>query len=91
MTNVYHRKCDFGGLEKNMKNCHDKFLEMYADYPSQDNEGFKPHRGGYKCGFFDAWRCQQEEIDQLKENQGSLIGERDRLRADGIEMLNELD
>ncbi len=36
----------------------DKYTIMrrcYSDYPSQDNEGYIPDRGGFKIGFYAAW------------------------------------
>lgn len=47
--------------------CHEKFKEAWRDYPSQDNEGYVPDRGGFKCGWYIAWREQQEKIDKLKQ------------------------
>lgn len=47
-------------------NQHEEFLKAYNDYPTQDNEGFVPNRGGFKCGFGAAWDIQQKEINQLR-------------------------
>jgi hypothetical protein len=30
------------------------FKQAWLDYPSQDNEGYIPDRGGFKCGWFAA-------------------------------------
>lgn len=30
------------------------FKEAWKSYPSQDNEGYVPDRGGFKCGWFAA-------------------------------------
>jgi hypothetical protein len=30
---------------------HEAFLKAYAEYPSQDNEGYIPSREGFKAGF----------------------------------------
>ncbi len=30
------------------------FKQAWLDYPSQDNEGYVPDRGGFKCGWFAA-------------------------------------
>lgn len=32
------------------------FKKAWEEYPSQDNEGFVPDRGGFKCGWFAALR-----------------------------------
>ncbi len=44
---------------------YDEFIKAYDEYPSQDNEGFIPDRGGFKCGFMSAWDVRQKEIDRL--------------------------
>jgi len=36
------------------KKSFDAFKEAWDDYPSQDNEGYQPDRGGFKCGWFSA-------------------------------------
>lgn len=33
------------------KKIEDAFKQAYADVPSQDNEGYVPDRGSFKCGF----------------------------------------
>lgn len=33
------------------KSVHDKFRTAWENYPSQDNEGYVPDRGGFKCGY----------------------------------------
>lgn len=43
-----------------------EFQEAFNDYPSQDNEGFVPERGGFKCGFSSAWHRQEERIRSEK-------------------------
>lgn len=30
------------------------FQQAWKDFPSQDNEGYQPDRGGFKCGWFAA-------------------------------------
>lgn len=42
------------------------FKKTWEDYPNQDNEGYIPDRGGYKCGFFAAWEILTERLDALK-------------------------
>lgn len=56
--------------------CMDLFKETWEDYPSQDNEGHLPDRGGFKCGWFAAWSHKQKEIDSLEyklKNKDELI------------------
>jgi hypothetical protein len=37
------------------------FRKSYDLYPSQDNEGFVPDRGSFKCGFYAAWNMLKSE------------------------------
>lgn len=53
---------------------HEEFKRAYADYPSQDNEGYVPDRGGFKAGFGAAWnllmpkiKAAQDEIQEMRE------------------------
>lgn len=41
--------------------------KAYYDVPSQDNEGYVPDRGAFKCGFRSAWHLQQQKIYKLNE------------------------
>lgn len=50
-----------------MSDSHELMKQAWIDYPSQDNEGFQPDRGGFKCGWFMAWNHQQKRIDQLEK------------------------
>lgn len=34
------------------KNTHEAFKRAWENYPSQDNEGYLPDRGGFKCGWY---------------------------------------
>ena len=43
-----------------------EFKKAYDDYPSQDNEGFVPDRGGFKCGFGAAWKVRDAELAALR-------------------------
>jgi hypothetical protein len=49
-------------------NRHEEFLKAYADYPSQDNEGYVPDRGGFKAGFGAAWERLAAEVQTLKQD-----------------------
>lgn len=60
-----------------------EFLKAYDDVPSQDNEGYTPDRGAFKCGFSKAWHSQQTIIYQL-------TAERDRYKAALKEIVGEL-
>lgn len=31
---------------------HEQFVTSWKSYPSQDNEGYLPDRGGFKCGWY---------------------------------------
>jgi len=44
----------------------DAFKKAWSDYPSQDNEGFRPDRGGFKCGWFAAlkWERSRSSYEQ---------------------------
>jgi len=42
--------------------CHVRFKQEWDDYPSQDNEGYQPDRGGFKAGFFSAWNIREEKF-----------------------------
>ena len=49
---------------------HEEFQKAFNDYPSQDNEGHVPDRGGFKAGFFAAWHLLEPIIDA----QARLLG-----------------
>ena len=61
-----------------MESCHEKFLESYNNYPSQDNEGYVPNRGGFKAGFYEAYRLQQEKINIAAEDLLKYLQETDK-------------
>lgn len=44
----------------------DRFRQEWHAYPSQDNEGYIPHRGGFKTGFHCAWNIVFDELERLK-------------------------
>lgn len=70
-------------------NSHDAFLKAYSEYPSQDNEGYVPDRGGFKAGFMVAWDYKHAEMcaaligqeHQLGSRIEQLERERDTLKA----------
>ncbi len=41
---------------------HVAFQKAWIDYPSQDNEGYSPDRGGFKCGWFAALRWERARL-----------------------------
>ncbi len=43
-----------------------EFQKAYDAVPSQDNEGYVPDRGAFKCGFHSAWHSQQQIIYTLQ-------------------------
>ena len=47
-------ECTKAYLTDQNKKDFEAFKESWKDYPSQDNEGFIPDRGGFKCGWFSA-------------------------------------
>lgn len=49
----------------NLENMHTEFKRAYDDYPSQDNEGYVPDRGGFKAGFFAAWNLLVGEVQRV--------------------------
>lgn len=51
---------------------HQAFKEAWENYPSQDNEGYVPDRGGFKSGFLCAWDQQQTKIDALQAEVAGL-------------------
>lgn len=52
------------------------FKKAWEEYPSQDNEGYIPDRGGFKCGWFSA--LQWADSTPAPSEQG----ERDDKQAD---------
>lgn len=50
--------------------------QTWLDYPSQDNEGYRPDRGGFKCGWFEGirWYKQWQEKQREKPVNGELEG-----------------
>ena len=74
-----------------MSDCHELMKQAWIDYPSQDNEGFQPDRGGFKCGWFMAWNHQQKRIDQLEDLckiKDKQIKEKNRLLLDVYDYLD---
>lgn len=45
------------------------FKKAWEDYPSQDNEGYVPDRGGFKCGWFAAlqWKKENAVLTELNK------------------------
>lgn len=43
------------------------FKRAWKDYPSQDNEGYRPDRGSFKCGFSAGLEHREQEIKRLRE------------------------
>lgn len=41
------------------------FKKAWLDYPSQDNEGYQPDRGGFKCGWFAALEHERKRSEIL--------------------------
>lgn len=41
------------------------FLSAWENYPSQDNEGYRPDRGSFKSGFFAGVEYKKEEIERV--------------------------
>lgn len=52
----------------------DAFKEAWINYPSQDNEGYIPDRGGFKAGWFSALEYikQQQELEIKLESTKNL-------------------
>lgn len=50
------------------------FKRAWEDYPSQDNEGFQPDRGGFKCGWAAAldWVRERETMRLAAISSASL-------------------
>jgi len=46
--------------------CYDEFLKALQNYPSQDNQGFIPDRGGFKCGWFSCWHYHERKTKRLE-------------------------
>lgn len=48
------------------------FKQAWLDYPSQDNEGYVPERGSFKCGWFAgaAWQAERDkaELERYKND-----------------------
>ena len=42
--------------------------EAWRLYPTQDNEGFQPDRGGFKCGWFAALNWCDDERREANNN-----------------------
>lgn len=59
---------------------HQAFKEAYAEYPSQDQEGYIPHRGDFKSGFFAGWAAR-ESSDEHSSKLGSAMSDAQQERA----------
>lgn len=44
------------------------FQDHWNSYPSQDNEGYQPERGSYKCGFIDGFNFGRHVGSNLRES-----------------------
>lgn len=44
----------------------DAFKKAWADYPSQDNEGYEPDRGGFKAGWFSCFQWLKSRMMDSK-------------------------
>lgn len=49
--------------------------QTWLDYPSQDNEGYRPDRGGFKCGWFAGIRWYKKWLLKQQQEQKPLNGE----------------
>jgi hypothetical protein len=58
------------------KNTLDAFKKAWSEYPSQDNEGYLPDRGGFKCGWYAAidWLISQGWNPPLKKKHCKKCG-----------------
>lgn len=45
-----------------------EFRKAYDDVPSQDNEGYTPDRGGFKCGFYSACDVLQPKLAEARDH-----------------------
>lgn len=45
---------------------HSAFQQAWLDIPSQDNEGYVPHRGGFKSGWFAALRWERARAQNVR-------------------------
>lgn len=52
-------------MTNRLEDKHTEFKRAYDDYPSQDNEGYVPDRGGFKAGFFAAWNLLVGEVQRV--------------------------
>lgn len=55
------------------------FKRAWSDYPSQDNEGFQPDRGGFKCGWFSALKYERENKPRFSELEDELLNKLNEL------------
>lgn len=63
------------------------FKKAWEEYPSQDNEGFSPDRGGFKCGWFAAldWKNNPEKLE-IKEQSKTIEDEINEYSNDMVNM-----
>ena len=46
-----------------------EFQEAFRQYPTQDNEGYIPDRGGFKCGWFAAYHYYAvQDMRRIRDN-----------------------
>lgn len=72
------------------------FKKAWEEYPSQDNEGFVPDRGGFKCGWFAALRWadstpapSEQGEEEMKPDELIPRSEADRLVREAVERERE--
>jgi hypothetical protein len=68
-------------MEQKPLNKFEMFKKAWEDYPSQDNEGYRPDRGGFKCGWYAAWDLLEQRT-ALAESDTSI---KHKYRADVLE------
>lgn len=69
------------------------FKKAWEEYPSQDNEGFVPDRGGFKCGWFAALRwsdstpapSEQGDEEWIDSRVMELMGDGYNTESQGVE------
>lgn len=55
-----------------MENKYKEFLDAHKLYPTQDNEGFVPDRGSFKCGFYEGWDASRKELKKIINHQSNM-------------------
>jgi len=66
---------------------HEEFKRAYDAYPTQDNEGFVPDRGGFKAGFGAAWNILEPKLAEQSKLSTQLAHEHSQLKAQLAEAL----